>query len=257
MIDEHWAEIVDSVPDIEELAEEGPAELRHVAAAVASKCYYHLEDYNQAVVLALGAGEHFDVESHSEYVDTIVSKCIDTYAEQRVQAATTSKEVHIDARLGDVVNRMFERCFRDHELTQAIGIALETRRIDMLRRAITVDPSQTAAMLQHCVQLAHTVVKRKEFREQVLEALVEVRSDLVRLPPGGPCAAKHAHLHALLHTATALYMRVLEILVKPYCMGYLTLQSCSCVAVRSTSSRAPPRTWDWPDAWNSSTNHAK
>ena len=38
--------------------------------------------------------------------------------------------------LESVVNRMFERCFDEHKFQQAAGIALETRRIDLLERAI-------------------------------------------------------------------------------------------------------------------------
>lgn len=40
-------------------------------------------------------------------------------------------------RLEAVVNRMFQRCFSDRQYTQAIGIAIETRRLDILERAIT------------------------------------------------------------------------------------------------------------------------
>ena len=45
-------------------------------------------------------------------------------------------EQAIDPRLESVVNRMFERCFEEHKFQQAAGIALETRRIDLLERAI-------------------------------------------------------------------------------------------------------------------------
>ena len=36
-----------------------------------------------------------------------------------------------------VVNRMFERGFHDRQFTQAVGIAIETRRLDVLEKAIT------------------------------------------------------------------------------------------------------------------------
>ena len=42
----------------------------------------------------------------------------------------------IDPKLEAIVNRMFTRCFDDQEYKQAIGIALETRRNDILQRAI-------------------------------------------------------------------------------------------------------------------------
>lgn len=38
------------------------------------QCYYHLEEYGEALRLALGAGHHFDVNAKTEYVETIVGQ---------------------------------------------------------------------------------------------------------------------------------------------------------------------------------------
>lgn len=50
-------------------------------------------------------------------------------------------------RLEAVVNRMFERCFSDRQYTQAIGISIETRRLDILERAITEAVSYWTTLL--------------------------------------------------------------------------------------------------------------
>ena len=42
----------------------------------------------------------------------------------------------IDPRLEDIVMRMFDRCLADRRYKQAIGIAFETRHIDVLERAL-------------------------------------------------------------------------------------------------------------------------
>lgn len=68
LVDAHWPEVADSVAAIEALAEAGSS----LAASVASKVYYHLEAYTEAVRLALAAGARFDVTVRSEYVETIV-----------------------------------------------------------------------------------------------------------------------------------------------------------------------------------------
>lgn len=68
-----------------------------------------------------------------------VAKCIDHYTLLRVkrfEETTTDTSQEIDPRLENVVNRMFDRCFTEHKFQQAAGIALETRRIDLLERAI-------------------------------------------------------------------------------------------------------------------------
>lgn len=37
-----------------------------------SKVYYHLGAYEDSLTYALGAGDLFDVNGHSEYVETII-----------------------------------------------------------------------------------------------------------------------------------------------------------------------------------------
>ena len=44
--------------------------VRHAPVST-RQIYYHLEEYDEAVRLALTAGEHFDVSAKGEYVDTI------------------------------------------------------------------------------------------------------------------------------------------------------------------------------------------
>ena len=55
--------------------------------------------------------------------------------EKREEERETRVEM-IDTRLESIVNRMFERCLNDCRYKQAIGIAFETRRVDILHRAI-------------------------------------------------------------------------------------------------------------------------
>lgn len=45
---------------------------RGLAALVASKVYYHLQEYNESMVLALGAGKLFKLENGGEYEETII-----------------------------------------------------------------------------------------------------------------------------------------------------------------------------------------
>jgi len=43
-----------------------------------------LEEYEEALRLALEAGEKFDLNERSQYVETLLNKCIDKYIEKRV-----------------------------------------------------------------------------------------------------------------------------------------------------------------------------
>ncbi len=90
----------------------------------------------------------------------LLAKCMDFYSQQKVAIAEGATDVKpIDSRyllfffftnsclitflvfslplrLEGIVNRMFQRCLDDGQYKQAIGIAIETRRMDVFRRAI-------------------------------------------------------------------------------------------------------------------------
>lgn len=71
------------------------------------------------------------------YMFLYAAKCIDYYTSLRVKKYEGRQEEEpIDPKLEAIVNRMFCRCFDDQEYKQAIGIALETRRNDILQKAI-------------------------------------------------------------------------------------------------------------------------
>jgi len=110
---------------------------RDLAASIASKVFYYLEEYEEALRLALEAGDKFDLNERSQYVETLVHKCIDKYIEKRV-AIVDRKEpgIEIDAKMEGVITKMFERCYQDQQFNQAIGVALESRRLDKVREAI-------------------------------------------------------------------------------------------------------------------------
>ena len=45
---------------------------RKLAALVASKVYYHLGEYDESMMFALGAGDLFEITAKNEYVETII-----------------------------------------------------------------------------------------------------------------------------------------------------------------------------------------
>lgn len=68
-----------------------------------------------------------------------IAKCIDHYTKLRVENAELPEDQEkksVDPRLEGIVNKMFQRCLDDRMYKQAIGIALETRRLDMFEKTI-------------------------------------------------------------------------------------------------------------------------
>ena len=75
----------------------------------------------------------------------IAAVCIDEYTDLRVNDfdGTLEQGKGIDPRLEAIVMRMFDRCLADRRYRQAIGIAFETRHIDVLERALREAVSET------------------------------------------------------------------------------------------------------------------
>lgn len=78
-IDSLWTEVAGSVGRIEALYEDEHFPERELAALVAAKVYYNLQEYDESMVFALGAGKLFDINREGEFEDTIISRCVDTY----------------------------------------------------------------------------------------------------------------------------------------------------------------------------------
>ena len=81
--------------------------------------------------------------SHTHtHTHTHTAKCIDRYTELKVKEFDGLLEERIDPQLEDIVNRMFARCLIDRRYKQAVGVAFETRRLDVLERVLSDAVSQ-------------------------------------------------------------------------------------------------------------------
>ena len=209
-IDSLWTEVVNSIGQIETLYEDSTFPERELAALVAAKVYYNIQEYSESMVFALNAGNLFDLDHDGEFEDTIISKCVDTYialseidttpitdhppsklttafpstayGASSTSASLTSPTTPfthvtlpsrsllsreystitlnlsmeragdewappilpvsnpftggIEEKLHAMIDKLFERCFRNGRYRQVVGIAVEARKLDVLRRSI-------------------------------------------------------------------------------------------------------------------------
>lgn len=244
-IDSLWTEVVGSVGEIEALYEDPRFPERELAALVAAKIYYNLQEYNESMVFALGAGKLFDLDHEGEFEDTIISKCVDTYialsgtgppsntnqpSAQLITAfppttngaSSTSaslaspttpfsqstlpsksllsrQDSHttfdpslqasgnpsalgaipvsiasqgiVQRQLNEIINDLFERCFRDGRYRQVVGIAVEARKLDVLRKAILRASEDERKEKKRD---ADATGRGKELMEYVLEICMDV-----------------------------------------------------------------------------------
>ncbi|KAJ2233268.1 proteasome regulatory particle base subunit [Coemansia sp. RSA 1286] len=164
--DRFWTEISDSISKIEILFEDESFEHRQLAALVASKIYFYLGEFDDALSFALGAGQLFSLTESSKYAETIVNHAMDNYIKLR------SSNAQVDPRLEAVVERMIEGCFAAKEYAQVIGIAIESQRLDVLERALfSGETKHLLAYVQNdCVDLISSI----HLQTQVQELLVKV-----------------------------------------------------------------------------------
>jgi len=132
--------------------------------------YYHLGEYDDALSFALGASELFDVAQKTQYVNTIISKCIDQYVALHV------KEAEVDPRLADIVERMFRNTYDEGEYKQAVGIALEALSLQRLEEAIMLS-GDVSGMLSYVYSVLNSIIMSRKFRLQVLQLLVRLYTE--------------------------------------------------------------------------------
>ena len=256
-IDSLWTEVAGSVGEIEALYEDSAFPERELAALVAAKVYYNLQEYNESMVFALGAGKLFDLDHEGEFEDTIISKCVDTYIALSDTAPTTSSnqlppqlstafpssingassisaslaspttpfsqstlpsrsllsrqessttfdpllqgvagapgslpsslasQRGIQTQLHEIINQLFERCFREGRYRQVVGIAVEARNLEVLRRTIlraTEDERKDnkaggtllgrgEELMEYVLEICMDIVQERSLRNEVCNSL--------------------------------------------------------------------------------------
>eukprot|EP00048_Salpingoeca_helianthica_P022316 m.17581 g.17581 ORF g.17581 m.17581 type:complete len:928 (-) comp7164_c0_seq1:44-2827(-) len=173
VVDLFWAEISDSLVSLEVLSESEDFPHRQLAALLVSKVYYHLGEFDQALTFALVAGERFDPNSKNLFNITILENAIDLYTKQR-QSGT-----EIDARLESIVSGLLSNSLQHGAHKTVLGLAIETRRLDVLERAIT-EAAHPEEMIAHTVNVAMTVLTDHKFRQEVLQLVLR----LLQAKPG-------------------------------------------------------------------------
>lgn len=201
-VHQFWAEIAENVSKIEVLYEDESFKQRKLAALVASKVYYHLGEYDESMMFALGAGGLFDISAKDEYVDTIISKCIDEYIstsahndaiQHPADPSNPSGDapMPVDQRLQDIVERMFRRCYDEEDYIPAIGIAIEARRLDVVEEGIKLagrgskgkqregqERDMAVELMEYVLDIAMSEVQEISLRERLLRLLVKLFLDL-------------------------------------------------------------------------------
>lgn len=227
---------------------------------MASKVYYHLQEYNESMAFALGAGKHFKLDRAGEFEETIISKCVDTFialsANRDPTLAAASKPAELDTtfaqtegaasmsasltspvtpfsqsvlpsksllsrqdtnasfdplqgsfvgaegspesiiqqrglqkQLNSIIERLFEKCFQEKRYRQVVGIAVEARNLDILRRVILRASGDekdakgeatkaTEELMDYVLDICMSVVQERGLRNEILKLILELLNDI-------------------------------------------------------------------------------
>jgi 26S proteasome regulatory subunit N2 len=115
------------------------------------------------------------------------AKAIDRYISSRVEDPSGSK-TKVDPRLGEIIESIFKRCIDDGEYKQAIGIALEARRLDVIK--YIYEQTKDTSLLTYTMDAVIDGNVSLTVRDQVLHFILP-------LYPSIDANVRSPHVHAL------------------------------------------------------------
>ncbi|CDF37190.1 unnamed protein product [Chondrus crispus] len=160
---------------------------RPLAAIVAAKVNFHLGSLDEALHYALSAENYFDVDAETEFANTLRARCIDDYISfKRKQSegiaegpVGASADHTFSAELESVVERVLAGCIQKGEIHEAIGVSIESRRLDKVEIAIAegcrTDEAKMEA-LAYCFECAQTLISSRAYRSKLLNLLASLHT---------------------------------------------------------------------------------
>ena len=119
-----------------------------VARTVNILCYVHLHSDTNLTppplpspplpTLKIPTGDlYFNVvEDKSPYVETLVCKAIEIYTAPTTNDDEDDDDDGLSEKVLGIVEKMFERCYKERTWTHALGIALEAKNIDKVKEIL-------------------------------------------------------------------------------------------------------------------------
>lgn len=176
IIDHCWHLVSEYIEIIELLFADKNFDERQIAAFIASKVYYNLEEIRLSFEYSLHAGNLFDIKEDSEYVQCLINQSIDDYI--RIQ---TNKNfgVKIYPKLENIVEEILEMCFNKGQYKQTIGICLEVHRLDFIEKIIQATYLDFD-VLSYTFNLCQVNVKHLKFRRKIHVLLLTFYQKILR-----------------------------------------------------------------------------
>lgn len=216
--------MAESLPLLEEIAEGGDSEsgavsydasCRTLAAAIASRVYFHLEEPRQALRLALESGEYFGSGAGGDGSDVYGDKMMDAAIGEYVRvkrghdvdngASFQEGEEELDVKkLEKLVSDQFEKCFKEKRYESALGVAYESRELHRVKEVLSKclnGRDGILPVLNYAVKNAEGVDKK--FRGEALQCV----GDMIQQFLNGTTISSSEK-----RTACCLYVKTMQLL---------------------------------------------
>ena len=129
-ITSNWSEITEELPKLIELSETLTDISQQYAYLLVSKCYFYIESYDEAVLYALKANKLFNFTGTDSYSLKMVTHLIDMYISAR---QIGEEKMNIQKELENQMNIFFNESIQNNELYFTCGIALDCKRVDIIK----------------------------------------------------------------------------------------------------------------------------
>lgn len=183
-----WFEMAHYLNVLEALAKDQQFAGRGKAALLCSKVAYCLEDYEKALAFALDSDNNFsstprqdDFKDHdSLYVNKIIEQALDTYKKKRNQ------KTEVEPNLAALIDRIFQQNLERRDFNSVIGLAFDTRRIDMVETAIKTNEAadKTPVMIETLNKVWESQLDI-EFRTLVLDLIFHMLDSDLKIEKKG------------------------------------------------------------------------
>jgi len=185
LVPQAWPEMSDSLELLTKFVEQPEFAGSQLAASVVSKIYFHMNQQEKALDYALFAGEYFNPiertpETDIAYSECMLRNCIDYYVKVRCESFEASSRPaekkqsmlfpelsavagtvnKLDPRLITIVETLISDSVRAKDFSLALGLAVDSRRFDLVERIVNDDLAQSDAALECCRHLALDEVAR-------------------------------------------------------------------------------------------------
>ncbi|KAI1725319.1 26S proteasome non-ATPase regulatory subunit 1 [Ditylenchus destructor] len=185
-----WFQVADALEDIKSLAIKKDFPARESAWLLASKIEYCLRNYETAMQYALNAANEFSLDAYQPapsallsigaqdemYVNKIIEQAIDSYKRSRTsQNAETENQ-----QLEYLIDRVFERSLQARDFSSVIGLALETFRLDVIKRAMEGHSAgnDKVKLLTGTIARLQDIQLHAVFHDSVLDTIVTLLTEV-------------------------------------------------------------------------------